>query len=159
MNKRILYLVGFGIVVVVVVSVKVFVMQPKVVAGQVYDCATKQPIAGVTVVAHQQGWGWDQYLVWDKDYSTRTQTDSSGNFRLDITHGDYANLTAVKDGYRQAFQNEVPGLTMKVGLLTGDNTKNSYNCIPEEECLATRQDGNVTVGWNKCTDPEPKLYK
>jgi hypothetical protein len=151
------------IIIIIVIGLSVVIQQSflkvKVAAGQVYDCATEQPIAGVAVVAHQQGWGWDQYLVWDKDYSTRTQTDSSGNFRLDITHGDYANLTAVKDGYRQAFQNEVPGLTMKVGLLTGDNTKNSYNCIPEEECLATRQDGNVTVGWNKCTDPEPKLYK
>ena len=157
--KKIISLVLILVVIALGFVIQQSLITTKVAAGQVYDCATKQPIANATVVAHQQGWGWDRYLVWDKDYSTRTQTDSSGNFRLDITHGDYANLIADKDGYRKAYQNELPNLTMKVGLLTGDSSKNSYNCIPEEECLVTRQDGNVIVGWNKCTDPEPKSYK
>ena len=157
--KRIILIIIAVFIFTLCFIIQRFFFSTKIAVGQVYDCTTQQPVANVTVVAHQQGWGWDNYLVWDKDYSTQTQTDSAGNFSLTISHGDYANLTVAKGGYRQAYQSESPTVTMKVGLLSGDSTKNSYNCIPEEECMATRQDGNVTVGWNKCTDPEPKKYQ
>ncbi len=154
------------IILLIVVAVSIsfgFVIQqsflsPKVVSGQVYDCNTKQPIANATVLAAQQGWGWNNYLVWDKDYSTRTLTDTVGAFRLEFNHGNFANLIVTKDNYRKAFQNELPNLGVKVGLIPGATSENSYNCITEEECMETRMEGDVEIGWNKCTDPEPKPY-
>lgn len=130
------------------------------VGGHLYDCSTREPIMGAKVTARQQGWGWDRYLVWDKNYWVSTTTDRMGTFYLHYTVGSSANLWFEKAGYRKT-QLSFPANSDEhsVRLLVGDESKFSYNCIPEEECLATRQDGNVTVGWNKCTDPEPKPYK
>jgi len=74
----------------------------KHVSGTVADFETNRPIEGATIRAAQYGWGWSNgSLVWDKDYSTYTRTDSAGAFTIGYRHGSSANLWAEHQGYQR----------------------------------------------------------
>ena len=73
---------------------------PKPVSGQVVDSVTGNGIASVTVSAWQRGWGYDDYLVWDKNYYSTTVTDQNGRFKLWYYRGGTSvHLQFSKDGY------------------------------------------------------------
>ncbi len=116
------------ILVAIFVAVYTTFFGQKTVAGQVYDCVTNQPIANATVTARQQGWGWDGYLVWDKNYWVTSPSDASGLFTIRFTHGRSANLWVTKDGYRTALQYEYPSPAVRVGMVLGKASDFSQNC-------------------------------
>lgn len=129
MKKISLFILAVILVVVFVAAYTSFLGQ-KVVAGTVYDCSTNQPIAGATVTARQQGWGWDSYLVWDKNYWVTNQSDASGQFTIRFTHGRSANLWVTKEGYLTALQYEYPSQAVRVGMVSGKGSDFSQNCLP-----------------------------
>ncbi len=80
----------------------------KHVSGTVTDFETDRPIEGATIRAAQHGWGLSNgNLVWDKDYSTYTTTDSAGSFTIGYRHGSSVNLWVEHQGY-QRFQSWYP---------------------------------------------------
>src|SRR5438552_2942145 len=109
---------GFAPVVVIVIIVLVLLIVggfwyfagSKTISGKVVD-ASGRGIPNMTVRAWQRDWGWNGYLVWDKDYFYSTQTNTDGDFHityqrggssvhLQVYSGDYeTNIRNVKNVY------------------------------------------------------------
>jgi hypothetical protein len=123
----------------------------KVVSGHVLDCATGRPIAGAEVHANQSGWGFGDYLVWDKPYISSAVTDDTGHFTMTYRVGDSANISAEKKGFLKALQYESPRSDAVIKLLQGNKAAEvTYNCKLSSECLVTTLENNVQVSRNVC---------
>jgi hypothetical protein len=98
---------AFSLVIPVAVGLAACLAE-KHVSGKVTDFETDRPIQGATIRAAQHGWGISNgSLVWDKDYSTYTETDAAGAFTIGYRHGQSVNLWVEHQGY-QRFQGWYP---------------------------------------------------
>jgi hypothetical protein len=89
------------LVVLILATIAYINFGPKSVSGKVVD-ANNNGVSGVTVRISQRGWGYNDYLVWDKNYFYNTTTDSEGNFRLTYYRGGIdAHLQFYKGRYEE----------------------------------------------------------
>ncbi len=128
----------------------------KSISGVVVSCDTGLPIAAAEVAVYGAGWGMSNgKLIWDKSYGSTTQTDSSG--RYDLTYKLGTSLQTKKEGYLTAQNHVKNGDTVQVKLreITADvdPTELTFDCRLSSECYKLREEGDVIVGWNDCTNP------
>jgi len=125
--------------------------QDKTISGIVVDCETGKSLTDVEVSVNQRGWGFDKYLVWDKDYVYRTRSNESGYFEITYQVGSSAHLIARKDGYLRADKYEYPQDGVTVRMLQGDAPAEvTYDCKGLSECLKTTVEDGVQVTRNVC---------
>lgn len=144
-------LVIFLILVLIISLGFIFARREKTIAGQIVDCQTNSPIVDAEVAVNQIGWGFNDYLVWDKSYVYSAKSDNSGYFKIGYKVGNSANITAQKDGYIKAQQFEYPRNNVIIKMLQGNKpTEVTYNCKSSSECLETTLENGVQVTRNIC---------
>jgi hypothetical protein len=123
------------------------------IEGHVFDCQTKQPIAGARVEVHETDWGKrDGSVVWDKEYIYAADTDSQGNYRIEYRHDSSAKVVLHKEGYRITQHFTSPSKKVDMGMLAGPGTEWSEKCKPLSECLHTTMENGVQVTRDVCED-------
>lgn len=144
-------LVIFLIFVLVISFGFIFARREKTIAGHIVDCQTNSPIVGAEVAVNQIGWGFNDYLVWDKSYVYSAKSDNSGYFKIRYKVGDSANVTAQKDGYIKAQQFEDSRSDVVIKMLQGNKPiEVTYNCKLSSECYKTTLENGVQVTRNIC---------
>jgi len=129
----------------------IFARREKAIIGHIVDCQTNNPIAGAGVAVNQIGWGFNDYLLWDKSYAYSAKSDNSGYFKIKYRVGSSANITVQKDGYIKAQQFEYPRDDVIIKMLQGDKpTEVTYNCKLSSECLETTLENGIQVTRNIC---------
>jgi hypothetical protein len=123
------------------------------IEGRVFDCGTKQAIAGARVEVHETDWGKrDGSVVWDKDYVYSAETDAQGHYKVEYRHDSSAKVLVRKDGYRITQHFTSPSNQVDMGMLAGSATEWSEKCKPLSECLHTTIENGVQVTRDVCED-------
>jgi hypothetical protein len=144
-------LILFAAIIVAVAIGFVLARREKMVSGTVVDCESGLPVPGATISLRQSGWGYSEYLVWDKAYPFQTESDASGHFEAIWRVGDVANISAKKDGYLEAMQHEFPGSEVMVRMRKGSSPIDvTYGCRTSSECYQTTVNNGVEELRNIC---------
>jgi hypothetical protein len=123
------------------------------IAGRVFDCQTKQDVAGARVEVHETDWGErDGGIVWDKDFVYAADTDAQGRYKIEYRHDSSAKVLVRKDGYSITQHFTGPSEHVDMGLLTGPATEWTEQCKPLKECLHTTMENGVQVTRDVCED-------
>ncbi len=129
----------------------IFARREKTIAGHIVDCQTNSPIVGAEVAVNQRGWGFNDYLVWDKSYVYSAKSDNSGYFKIKYRVGSSADITAQKDGYIKAQQFENPYDDVIIKMLQGNKPLElTYNCKLSSACYEATLENDVQVTRNIC---------
>src|SRR3954464_5117189 len=123
------------------------------IEGRIFDCQTKQAVAGARVEVHETDWGKrDGGVVWDKDYIYSADTDSQGRYKIEYRHDSSAKVVVHKDGYRVTQHFTGPSNQVDMGLLAGPGSEWSEKCKPLNECVHTTMEKGVQVTRDVCED-------
>jgi hypothetical protein len=155
------YKKGFGVIgpvvffILIMLATLVFFRREKVVAGQVVDCDSGEPVSEVLVAVNQHGWGFvDRSLVWDKSYVTAGKSGENGSFLIGFKVGSSANITTTAEGYMKAQQYEIPSRNVVIKIRKGTEPPGqvTHNCRLTEECISCTLENNVQVCKNVCVE-------
>jgi len=123
------------------------------IEGRVFDCQTRQSIAGARVEVHETDWGrGSSGVVWDKDYIYSADTDAQGHYKIEYRHSSSAKVLVHQDGYRITQHFTSPSSQVDMGLLPGSGSEWSEKCKPLSECLHTTMENGVQVTRDVCED-------
>lgn len=124
------------------------------IEGVVYDCQTKQPLAGVSLRFSKNF--FDALIGGDNGQYPTVQTDESGYFQI-ANKGDSFNFTASKEGYLNASEFGYNINKISFGILKrlpSDSTSEySSNCKRSNECVVETTLPNGTIEFKNTCGP------